>query len=62
VFLWASIFITDYHAVLHGTAYALWAASLIPMVLDLWRIARAGWAQMESQTVAPFADDRRAAN
>lgn len=62
VFLWASIFITDYHAVLHGTAYALWAASLIPIVLDLWRIARAGWAQMESQNVAPFADDRRAAN
>ena len=62
VFLWASIFITDYHAVLHGSAYALWAASLIPIVLDLWRIARAGWARLESQSVAPFADERLAAN
>ena len=62
VFLWASIFITDSYTVLHGTAYALWAASLIPIVLDLWRIARKGWSRLESQSVAPFAESGRAAN
>lgn len=62
VFLWASIFITDSYTVLHGTAYALWAASLIPIVLDLWRIARKGWSRLESQSVAPFAESDRVAN
>ncbi|MFZ2521334.1 MAG: hypothetical protein WA089_21755 [Anaerolineae bacterium] len=62
VFLWASIFITDSYTVLHGTAYALWAASLIPIVFDLWRIARKGWSRLESQSVAPFAESGRAAN
>lgn len=62
VFLWASIFITDSYTVLHGTAYALWAVSLIPIVLDLWRIARKGWSRLENQSVAPFAESGRAAN
>lgn len=62
VFLWASIFITGLSSVLHGTAYALWAASLIPIVLDLWRISRKGWSRLESQSVAPFAESGRAAN
>ncbi len=37
-FLWASIFVKDYQALLQGAAYALWTASLIPVVLQLWRI------------------------
>ncbi|MEK7326018.1 MAG: hypothetical protein AAB217_12245, partial [Chloroflexota bacterium] len=62
VFLWASIFVKDYQAALHGTAYALWAVSMIPMVIDLWRIARAGWARLESQSAPPLADDGSAAD
>ncbi len=48
VFLWVSIFVTDYQAVLHGTAYALWVVSIVPIVIDLWRIARAGLNRVES--------------
>lgn len=62
VFLWASIFVKDYQAALHGTAYALWAVSMIPVVIDLWRIARAGWARLESQSAATLADDGSAAD
>ena len=62
VFLWASIFVKDYQAVLHGTAYALWVVSMIPVVIDLWRIARAGWARLESQSAPPLADDGSAAD
>jgi hypothetical protein len=53
VFLWVSIFALDYQAVLHGLAYALWVASLIPVLLDLWRVARAAWAHWERQSAAP---------
>ncbi len=55
VFLWASIFIKDYQAVLHGTAYALWMMSLIPILIDLWRIVRAGLERIEP--VAAFSDE-----
>lgn len=48
IFLWTSIFIADYQAVLHGTAYLFWAVSLIPFALALWRIVRAGARQMEA--------------
>ncbi len=37
-FLWASIFVKDYQALLRGTAYALWVMSLIPIVLQLGHI------------------------
>jgi hypothetical protein len=50
VFLWASIFVKDYQAILHGAAYGLWAVSLLPIAMQLWRIARAGWARLESQS------------
>jgi hypothetical protein len=46
-FLWASIFVKDYQAILHGTAYALWLISMIPILIDLWRITRAGFARLE---------------
>lgn len=42
VLLWSSIFITAYQATLQGVAYALWVVSIIPFVIDLWRITRAG--------------------
>ena len=54
-FLWVSIFIKDYQSVLHGTAYALWAVSIIPILIDLWRIARAGLERVEP--VAAFSDE-----
>lgn len=56
VFLWASIFFLDQAALLHGIAYALWALSLIPIVADLWRIARTGWAHVEVEGVAPISE------
>lgn len=48
LFLWASIFLSDYQGVLHGTAYVLWTASLVPVVLALWRIVREGLAGAEN--------------
>lgn len=41
VCLWASIFMPDYQALLHGSAYALWLLSALPIVARLWRIVRA---------------------
>lgn len=52
VFLWVSIFVKDHQTMLHGTAYAFWVMSLLPIVLQLWRIARAGWARLEKQSGA----------
>lgn len=46
IFLWASIFITAYQAPLQGVAYAFWAFSFIPIVLELWRILPAGLARL----------------
>jgi hypothetical protein len=42
VLLWASIFITDAYAVLHGAAYVLWFISMIPIAVELWRIVMQG--------------------
>jgi len=47
LFLWVSVFVTEYHGFLHGTAYALWAASIVPIAIDLWRIVRAGLTRLE---------------
>jgi hypothetical protein len=60
VFLWVSIFVKDYQAILHGTAYASWAVSLLPIVIQLWRTTRIGWARLES--AAPLADGKSAAD
>ncbi|MBK8989920.1 MAG: hypothetical protein IPM39_28300 [Chloroflexi bacterium] len=46
-FLWASIFLAGYTAVLHGAAYLFWTLSLIPIVLTLWRIVRKGLAGLD---------------
>jgi len=46
-FLWASIFVKEYQAILHGTAYTFWLISMIPILIDLWRITRAGFARLE---------------
>jgi hypothetical protein len=51
ILLWASIFITDYQAVLYGTAYVLWFLSMIPIAVELWRIV-----EQSGQTHAPDVD------
>jgi len=40
-------------ALLHGTAYAFWLVSLVPILVQLWQIFRAGQVQFESATTAP---------
>ncbi len=47
MFLWASIFIQPLSSILHGIAYLLWAVSLLPILLDLWKITRDGMSQLE---------------
>ena len=42
---WSGIFLLDYQGLLQGVAYALWVASLLPILLDIWRIVRRGWAE-----------------
>ncbi len=54
-FLWASIFVKEYQALLHGTAYALWLISMIPLLIDLWRITRAGLTRLENETISDTA-------
>jgi hypothetical protein len=56
IVLWASIFITDYQALLNGLAYGLWMLSLLPVVRQLWQIAQVGWARLENASSA-FATD-----
>lgn len=51
VLLWISIFVKDYQAVLHGTAYALWAVSMLPIVIQMWRLAQAGRGESDKVTV-----------
>ena len=40
VFLWASIFNKSSATQLHGTAYALWALSMLPVLAQIWRAVR----------------------
>jgi hypothetical protein len=47
VFLWASIFAADAQAALHGIAYALLVVSMLPIVIELWRIVRDGLRRFE---------------
>ena len=62
VLLWASIFAGDAQPALHAMAYAFWAASLVPIVLDLWRIAREGLGRFEHARVESITDDPAGAN
>lgn len=55
VLLWASILITNYQPWLFGTAYALWALSMLPIIAQIYRSVRAGVAFVESAPA--FLDD-----
>ncbi len=52
VFLWAGIFLTEYQGLLHGAAYLLWALSMIPIILSLWRIARKGLMTLDTGAIS----------
>lgn len=56
ILLWSGIFLTDIQGMLHGTAYALWAIAMLPMVLDIWRIVRGGLARQEKLMPAAALD------
>ncbi|MCB9420095.1 MAG: hypothetical protein H6667_09835 [Ardenticatenaceae bacterium] len=46
--LWASIFAEgSLRGILHGSAYLLWALSLLPIVYELWQIVRSGMERAE---------------
>lgn len=47
IFLAASLFIAAFQAPLGAIAFALWVLSTGPIAVDLWRIVRAGLAQIE---------------
>jgi len=53
LFLWASIFVEPLAQPLHGTAYALWAAAIVPIAVEIWRIVSRGLARLE--TIEPAA-------
>jgi hypothetical protein len=57
LFLWASIFITAYAGLLYGIAYALWAASTLPIAAEIWRIIRMGFARLEgANTITDYSE------
>lgn len=56
VLLWASIFVTDYQGVLHGSAYAVWIAALLPVLVEIWRILQKGLARLETNSVSAIGD------
>ena len=49
IFLWASIFLPSWYGLLHGTAYLLWALSMLPIMGDLWQTVRRSFAALEPQ-------------
>ena len=55
---WAGIFLVDYQGLLQGIAYALWVASLLPIVLNIWRIIHRGLLrQQEVAVLEPLTGD-----
>lgn len=49
IFFLPGLFFTSYQSVLHGIAFGLWLASLMPVAWSLWRVARAGLANAEER-------------
>lgn len=52
-FLWASIFLVDYHSALHGTAYLLWTLAIAPIAWEMWQIVQSGLNRLEETAVSP---------
>ncbi len=53
VLLWAGIFATTQQPTLHGTAYALWAVSAMPILLEIWQIVKRGLARLDERATPP---------
>jgi cytochrome c oxidase cbb3-type subunit 1 len=53
MFLWVGIFANDSQAMLHGIAYALWFASMLPIAYELWQIVRSGMNRLEQPISLP---------
>jgi len=47
ILLWVSIFVQPYRALLHGSACALWAISMIPIAIALWQTVQVGIVKVE---------------
>lgn len=61
VLLWVGIFAEGIQSALHGSAYTLWALSLVPILIDLARIVRDGLAATEPRAEpVPVGTDREA--
>jgi len=52
IFLWLSIFISPAYGILLGTAYALWALSLLPIARELLQTLRQGMDRLEETASA----------
>ncbi len=48
IFLWLSIFIEPARGILHGSAYLIWMASFIPVLIELWNKTKAGMLKAET--------------
>lgn len=55
-FIWASIFIEPQRNLLHGTAYVLYALSMLPITWTVWRMFRTRFRTLE-QTLSTQAGD-----
>jgi hypothetical protein len=51
-FLWSGIFATNYQGTLHGIAYLFWTISMLPIVWELWRVARQGLASLTDRSLS----------
>jgi hypothetical protein len=49
ILLWAGIFVPDQQGMLHGIAYGLWFASLLPITYEIWRIMQGGVRRTEDR-------------
>lgn len=52
ILLWAGIFLPAYQGLLHGTAYLLWALSMVPIIQQVWRSAASGLSALEERPSA----------
>lgn len=49
VLLWMGIFLHDSQPMLHGAAYALWFASMLPIAYEVWQIVHSGFHHAEER-------------
>lgn len=54
--IWASIFLTQQQAILHGTAYLFFVLSMLPIVWEMGTIGRTALQRLESVTVTAAGD------